>query len=121
MLGSVRLRIIVWILDAHVVESVVVGDGETLCTEGEEIANDWAVLQMPFSIRHADFVSDDGEELAPERKSGNSGNLAKRRKVERVNVCPVYKIDQRADTESASKHRSGWIFSENLSYDGYSN
>ncbi|KAF6221771.1 hypothetical protein HO133_001739 [Letharia lupina] len=38
---------------------------------------------MPFSLRHADFRFDDGEELAPEWKSGNSWNLAKRRDVER--------------------------------------
>ncbi len=68
------------------VESIVVGDGEPLCTEGEEIANDWAILQMPFSVWHADFMFDDGEELAPERKSGNSWNLAKRGDVERVDV-----------------------------------
>ena len=86
MLGSVRLREVVWILDTHVVESIVVGDGEPLCTERKEIANNWAVLQMPFSIRHADFIFDDSEELAPERKSGNSWNLAKWRDVERVNI-----------------------------------
>ena len=68
------------------VESVVVGDGEPLCTEGEEIADDWAVLEMPFSVRHANFVFDDGEELAPERKAGNRGDLAKRGDVERVDI-----------------------------------
>ena len=71
------------------VESVVVGDGEPLRTEGEEVADNWSVLQMPFSVGYADFVSNDGEELAPERESGNSWNVTEWRDVERVNICPI--------------------------------
>ena len=102
------------------VESVVVGDGEPLCTEGEEITNDRAILQMPFPVRHPDLASDDGEELTPERKSGNCWHLAKRRDVERIDIRPVYKIDQNADTKSASENWSSWILSEYLSYYGCS-
>ena len=103
------------------IEGIIVGDGEPLCTKGEEVADDWTVLHMPFSIRHADFVFDDGEELTPERESGDCWDLAKRGDVERVYVCPIYKIDQDTDTESASKNRTGGIFSKDLSYYGYSN
>ena len=76
---------------------------------------------MPFSVRHAYFTRDDGEELAPERESGNSWDLAERRDVERIDVCPIYKVDRQADTKSASKNRSSWIFTEYLSYNGCPN
>lgn len=68
------------------VESIVVRDGEPLCTEGEEVANNWSVFQMPFSVGYADLRSDDGEELAPERESGYSWNMTKWRDVERVDI-----------------------------------
>ncbi len=60
------------------VEGIIVGNGKPLRTEWEEIANDGTVLQMPFSVGHADLVPDDCEELAPKRKSWNSRNFAKR-------------------------------------------
>ena len=86
LLSPVRFRIVVWVLDAHMVESIVVCDGKPLCAEWKKIANNRAVFQVPFSIRHADLVPDDSEELAPERESGHSWNFPERRDVERVNI-----------------------------------
>ena len=76
---------------------------------------------MPFSIWHADFVSNDGEELAPKRETRNSGNVAKWRDVKRVDIRPIYKIDKNADSKSAEKDRSGRIFSKYLRCYGYAN
>ena len=82
--GAVWLWEIVRVLEAHVVQGVVVGDGEALRAKGEEVADQGAVLFVPLAVGDADFGADDGEELTPEGKTRDGGNDAQGREVEGV-------------------------------------
>ena len=99
LLRTIRLGVIVWVFDAHVVERVVVGNGETFGAEWEEISHDWPVSLMPFSVRSSDLGANNGEELAPEREAWDCWNFAESGEVEWEDIAPVCEIDEHADAE----------------------
>ena len=59
-------------------ESIIVGNGKTLRTEWEEVADHRAVILVPFASRYSDFFGDDRIELAPERKAWDGRDVSKR-------------------------------------------
>ena len=86
LLGSVWLWVVVRVLDGHLLESLIVGNRQTLGAEREEIPYNRAVGLVPVALGKTDFLGDDGGELAPEREPRDRGNLAEFRNIERVDI-----------------------------------
>lgn len=84
-------------------ESLVVGHGETFCTEWEEIAYDWAMLLMPGPLRDSNFCSDDGKELAPKRETGDRGNDPERGDIEGIDVGVVDEVSTDCQNRGVGK------------------
>ena len=86
LLGSVWLGVVVWVLDRHLLERLIIGNGQTLGTKREKVADDRPVGLVPVALRNPDFFGDDGRELAPERESRDRGDLAEFGNIKRENV-----------------------------------
>jgi hypothetical protein len=68
---------------------LVVCNRETLSAKWEEVADGWAVLLMPPTLRNTAFFLDDCEKLAPERIARNGRYMAKLGDVIWVNIGHV--------------------------------
>ena len=80
------LRVVVGVLDSHLVDGFVVCDREAFSAEGEEISDDGTVFLVPFSLRYTAFLEDDVEELTPEWEAGDGRDMSEFRDVEWVDI-----------------------------------
>ena len=95
--STVGFGVVVGVFDAHVVEGTVVGDGEALSAEGEEVTDNRAVLLVPLALGQADFLGDDFIELAQKRVPRDSGDHSHRGDVVGVDVAPVHEVQDCAE------------------------
>lgn len=81
-LRSHRLGVIIGVSDGHILQIIILRNDQSLSTEGKEIANDWAVLPVPFPLRDATLLSDNIKELASKWETLDSRNVPELRNVE---------------------------------------
>lgn len=90
----VRLGVVVGVLDGHVSQGRVLRDGKSLRSQRKEIPDDRAILLVPLTLGDPDFLSDDGEKLAPEREPRNGRYDTEGRDVERIYVRLIEDIGE---------------------------